>query len=231
MPTYTKRELPPCPGDPKDYQLARMYGKYYWRQRRGRSTPITLNDSLQARATAMKMMKPTLQQLRQLLCSFMQPLPPGRLHQRLFGMLQEGWVSKQQIDYGLLKGMELAPEWPLEKLLKAPYVSSLTQGSLQLKIAATKQAIVPRNNLVTEFVLETLFISGEGDGILTANETSVLYDITTGITTDCLFEYKLPEQQSWMLLLKAACFEGKEWAVNRKHYGVRVVAAGGGSEK
>ncbi len=168
MPTYSKRNLPPCPGNPEDYQLARLDRKYYWRLKRGRRKPAVLNYSLQARADAMKALRVTIGELRLAMSLFMDPLPPGKLHQRLFGLLQGSWVAEKKVNYGALKGMELQPLWPFDRLFKSQYSTRETSGVIQLTIPATDHPVMPRNKFLTEFVLEAMLISGKDNNLQTS---------------------------------------------------------------
>lgn len=126
--------------------------------------------------------------------------------------------------------MELVTAWPLDRLFNAPIISRQQDRMLRVTVQATTYAIEPRNRFATEFVLQALLLTGEGERISTASETSVLYDIAQGLPADCVFEFELPVKEPWMLLIKVGCFEGKEWALNLKHYAVRVVAAGFGNK-
>ncbi len=226
MPTYAKRDLPPCPGRSEDFKLVNFRDKYYWRLKRGKRKPALLNGALQARADAMKALSVPMRELRQAFADFIQPLPSAYLHQRLFALLQGSWVADGKIDYRALEGMELQGDRPLDKLLTAEYQCRRQGSMLQLLIPATTHALQPYNRFVTEFVLEVSLVTGTDEQMRSRSETSPIYEVQRGIEADCIFEFELPSTEHWLLLLKVSCFEGASCAVNPKHYAVKVVAAG-----
>ena len=226
MPSYAKRELPPCPGNPDDFKLVNFREKYYWRLKRGKRKPAVLNRALQARADAMKALKVTIRELRQILADFIQPLPSAYLHQRLFGMLQGSWVANATIDYRRMEGMEIQADRGLDNLLTTDYHVKRNGPILQLIVSASKHALRPYNQFVTEFVLQALLVAGTDEQMRSTAETSVIYDVQQGIEADCIFQFEPPSHEPWLLLLKVACFEGECCAMNRKHYAVRVVGVG-----
>ncbi len=226
MATHAKRDLPPCPGNPTDYLMVNRNRKFYWRLKRGRRSPAVLNNSLQARADAMKALKITIGELRHTIAHFIQPLHPGNLHQRLFGLLQATWVEDRKIDYRKLAGMEVQAEWRLDKMLQSECQTRHQGSILQLVIPAMPFALRAYNKYVTEFVLEALMVSGTDAQLRSRGETSAIYDVQQGIPADCVFEFEPPAHEPWLLLLKVHCFEGASCAVNPKHYAVKVVAVG-----
>lgn len=219
--------MPPCPGSPESYTLINVKGFFHWRRNRGSLTPVVLNAVMQRRSEAMKALSPAIKALRLLLLPLMAPLRSASLHNDLFAWLQDSWLASGEIGYGNLKNRELHQKYTLDKVLKAPYRCIAVSDMLQVIIPPCSYAVKRQNSLVTDFVLEATLVWEQAGAYYSRTETSLLYKIEEGITSECLFVFEMPSHAAWFLVLKLVCFEGSEWAKHPMHYGMRVLEAGG----
>jgi len=225
---YPRGVVPPCPGNPTDYDLVNRNAYYYWRARKGTYKPVVLSEALLQRNYALKALSPTIKYLRHILIPYMKPLPTGSLHNNLFKWLQQSWIDTGQIDYSGMRGKELHDTYTLQKILQAVYSCTLQDHILQLRLQyPCAKAVSKPGPLVTQFALEALLLWGTGDDIRTSSRQTLLFDITEGINSECVFEFELPQGQHWLAILKLVSFEGDENAKHPKYYGMRVVEVGG----
>jgi len=223
---YAKGVVPPCPGNPGEYDLVERDFCYYWRRKKGTYKPVVLNAALQQRSDAMKALSHYIRYLRHTLLPFMHPLPAGRLHNNLFKWLQQGWIETGTVAYHGLKQQELNATHTLQKTLVAVYSCTVKENRLQIMLQQPCRLPVARPGPpVTQFALEALLLWGTGDSIETLSRQSVVYDIKEGINSEGVFEFDLP-QQPWMAVPKLVFFEGNQPASHPKYYGVRVVEVG-----
>jgi hypothetical protein len=223
---YPKGVVPPCPGNPAHYTLVNRDGYFHHRLNRGTLKPAKLNPAFLERNIALSDLSPAISQLRHILLPLMKPLPTGKLQSSLFKWLQKAWINHRHISFDEMKGSDLHPKYRLWSVLQERYRSTVNDDQLQLFIPAAGNALHPKNNLVTDFLLEAILLWQDEDGFETIIQTSPIYKASEGIMVSHTFEWSLPECQAWMLLLKISCFEGSQYATHPMHYGIKVLETG-----
>ena len=220
---------PPCP-DPEQYILVKTKEGDFWRRKRQKQSPV--NRSLAANSSATEIVSPAVKRIRNILEQYTRKLETGRLHGRLTGLMCKTYKEKGRIDFSALKGFEFQKDYPLAQILVTEYKVNKGYDLIELLIPVKSGVVKKHNTLVTDFYFEGILLYGDAiadEPLKVEYAVSQPYNFTNTATDDCKLILPLPlKNEPWMLMLKVSCLEGNEMASHVKHYGMRVVEAGGG---
>jgi hypothetical protein len=223
------RNYPPCPGDPRDYQLIHTKEDSHWRRRRGTVKPATLNDDFKEGGRLLKLTAPAAKIIRQELRPFTHELQMGRLNNRISTELRHDLRGGHALYHHLL-GMDLQPAFPLERILLTPYEVQKKGNEIIISIRSEKDRVRAYNRLVTEYYFTSILLCGDPlfeKSLESASISSPLFSFSDKNPKTCLLALPLPDSKPWILFLKVSCLEGNELAVHHKHYGMKAIAVSG----
>jgi hypothetical protein len=222
------KNIPPHPNDAA-YILVTTKEGTFWRRKRGSVKPAPVNAVLARNAEASKVAGPAAKRVVDKLQPFLKGLWPGRLTVRVIGALRKAINQNGKVDFTFLEGMELLPDYPLNKLLASPYKIEIADHSLRVVIPIEKGGIKQHNNLVSDYFFEAIVVQDDAtkdNGLHVDSVESQVYHIGES-GKQCVLSLDLPTKKGpWMLLLKVSCIEGNEMALHAKHYGMKVVKVG-----
>lgn len=219
---------PPCP-DPDNYIWVTTKEGSFWRKKRGLNKPATLNAAYQQSRSHLHLCSPVAKDVVGLLKPHLHQMQTGRLHARLSGKLVKALNESATLHYGNLKDFDLQPDYPLGKLLLAPYLVKQDNRVLKVELPIDQGTVRQHRRLVTDYYFELILVwDYEVANAPTRRRLdsviSPLYPI--GSTANvCLLEMPLSKGH-WMALLKVSCLEGNEMAVSPRNYGMKVVEVG-----
>jgi len=223
------RKRPPCP-DPKLYEWVDSSEGGYWRLKKQKGTPVNIRFSENNEAT--KSLAPAIKRIRNKLKEYTRSLDPGRVQGKMSGLLSKPFKETGLLNLSVLKGFEFQKEHVLDKLLLTQYQVYTYSNYVELVIPVEGGTVKKHNSLVTDFYFEGILLYGDAlkDGSLSVEyAVSAPYSFTNTVKEACKLKLRLPENNiPWMLMLKVSCLEGNEMAAHVKHYGMKVVEAGGG---
>jgi hypothetical protein len=222
----SSRNIPPCPGDPRDYTLVKRGNKYYWRLNRGTIKPATLNNAMRHRNRVMKITSPFIKKVKRVLLPYIKYLQVSDLHQRLYKMAEQQVAHTGRPGLSSFNLFDLQPDHPIDHLLQAPFNVSRIEDRVQIVMLPIGEPVKKHNKDVTEFVFELILVIGDADSMWVEDQSFPIFNIKDPLLVPFVMEQVVPADKPWMLILKVSCFEGKEWARSGRHYGMKVVAAG-----
>jgi hypothetical protein len=224
------QSIPPCP-DPRLYKLVRRKDCWYWSLKRGSIKKVVLNDILQKNSSTFKITSPVASRIKKKLEEFTRGLSISSLHSKLNGILVKTYNEKGVPDFSQLKGFEIQPDHPLEKILLTQYHVQQMDHSIEIHIPVEKGIVKQYNGLVTDFYFEGILLYGDAlsdKSLEVEYVVSQPYRFKNTAANDCKLSLALPEKKEpWALLLKVSCLEGNEMAAHAKHYGMKVVEVSG----
>lgn len=220
---------PPCP-DPDNYIWVNTKEGCFWRKKRGLQKPATLNAAYQQSSNHLQICSPVAKDIVRLLKPHLHQMQTGRLHARLSGKLLKALNESGTLHHGYPKDFDLQPDYPLGKLLLAPYLVKQDNRMLIVELPIDEGNVRQHSRLVTDYYFELILVwDDEVANALTQRHLdsviSPLYPIGSTAVKSCLMEMPLPEGH-WMALLKVNCLEGNAMAVSPRNYGMRVVGVG-----
>jgi hypothetical protein len=224
------KKTPPCPGNPEDYTLVESKEGMYWRKKRGTMKPAEINTALQVNVNATGIVSPAAKRVREALRPYMEGIRTGRLNIRIGKVFRRALKERKPLGVGLLKGIELQGDYPLNDLVTSNYKVYIERGSVRIEIPITKTSMEPLNPLVTGYYFEAVLLYGDVNverGLRTESVESPLYSYRERSEGVCMMELDLPKEGEWCLVLKVSSLEDKELAKHTKHYRGKVVEAGG----
>jgi hypothetical protein len=225
----TRRDIPYC-AEPDQHVFVQTRDGIHWRKKRRKGK---LNDSLATNVDLSKISGPAARKVINKLRPYFNGLEPGRITLRIINSLKKGLKEHKRIDLSSLLAMEIQRDHSLDQLLIGRYSIEKNKENLSISIAITKDTIKRYNRLVTHYFFEGVIISGNAgieNGLSVADMESGVYSFELQAKEHCVINLPLPEDGiPWMALLKVSCMEGNEMAVHPRHYGMKVVAVGGGS--
>ena len=198
--------------------------------KRGSYRPAQLNEAYQRSSNATKICSPAASRIVRRLHHYLDRLETGRLTARICGQLRKALNKQGRLHFTYLKGMDVQPQHPLEKLLKVCVF--VEQDALELKVCipVNKCTIKRHNGIVTAYYFELILLwgdAGSDKGLRVEEVDSPVYHIAEDYKTECRLSLVLPpDGQPWMALLKVSCIEGRELAMAPRNYGMKVIAGG-----
>lgn len=142
---------PPHNPNPEIYVQVKTKEGWITRRKRGTVNVASLNSSFSANASATKMVSPANKRIREKLEEFTRVLATGRLHARLNKILIPAYKKEGLLNFSQLKGFEFQEDYPLEKILLAPYKVQRANDFIEIQIAISKDVVNQYNRLVTNF--------------------------------------------------------------------------------
>lgn len=225
------KNIPPHPNDAV-YILVTTKEGTFWRRKRGSVKPAPVNAVLARNAEASKVAGPAAKRVVDKLQPYLRGLQTGRLTVRVIGALRKAINQNGKVDFTFLEGMELQPDFPLNKLLVSPYKVEVTDHSLRIVIPIEKGGIKQHNNIVSDYFFEAITVQGDAtkdNGLRVESVESEVYHMGES-GKQCELSLDLPAKKGpWMLLLKISCIEGDEMTIHPKHYGMKVIKVGSGA--
>jgi hypothetical protein len=215
------------------------YGQYvwvktkeggYWRTKRGSFRPASLNEAYQKGSHAIKISAPAASRIMRRLSPFLTSLETGRLNARISGKLRKALKEKGKLCFTYLEGLDMQPEHPLEKLLKADVRIEQHDQELTVSIPVNAYTIKLHNGVVSAYYFELILLwgdAGSNNGLRVDEVDSPVYRIGEDYGSECRLSVELPlEGEPWMAMLKVSCIEGREMAMAPRMYGMKVVGGG-----
>ncbi len=220
----------PCP-DPEYYVWVNTATGGYWRRRRGTVKKAKLNKVLSGNAKLTPVANDAAKRIRAKLDPFLGGLSVGRIQANLGGKLKKAYNHKGYMDYSFMKGMNMQPFYPLERLIKDIYSIEVTSDCVTVRIPVYEHSVDNTGALVTDYYFELILL--EGDPAKTRNslrtdvDTSPLYAIGSKAATIELCVH--PTRSLWMVLLKLNTLETETLshygpAASPSNYGMKVIA-------
>jgi hypothetical protein len=224
----SKNIIPPPPEGAQYVWVTTKEGSF-WRRKRGSIKPAPVNAVFARNAEASKVTGPSAKRVVDKLRPFLTGLQTGRLTVRIIGAFRKTLNQKGSIDFTLLEGMELQPDYPLARLLVSPYKVEQANNSVRIQIPIERGGVKQHNKIVSDYYFEAVVVQGDAtkdNGLRVDSVQSQVYSFAED-KKQCELMVDLPAQKgAWMLLLKISCIEGNEMAVHPKHYGMKVVKVG-----
>ena len=220
-------KIPPCP-DPDTYIWVTTKEGSYWRRKRGTNKQAVLNKKYQLSSNYMKISGPAASHLVAVIRPYLQGLLPGRLTARLSGKLRKALNETGTLHYDYLKGLDLQPEHPINKLLPEPMKVERNGNMLTISILIHEATVKRYSRLVTDYYFELILMQGDAMSLPSLDITVVesrLFPISSRNEKPCRLEMPVPDK-NWIALLKVSCLEGKELAAASRNYGMKVVEVG-----
>jgi len=152
----------------------------------------------------------------------------GRMNVRLSGKMRSAKKMTGSYNYSLLNGFELQKDHPLDALYKGIYTVKNDNGKLELAVPINGD-VQQHNGIVTAYYFEAVLLTGDGmvhNSLRVEDDRSDLYYFNQKYNATALFQFIVPDNTPYLLLLKVACMEGNEMAYHSKHYGMKVIGVG-----
>lgn len=153
----------------------------------------------------------------------------GRMNVRLSGKMRSAKKITGFYNYGLLIGFELQKDHPLDALYKGIYTVKYDNGKLEIAVTINEGDVQQHNGIVTAYYFEAVLVSGDAmvhNSLRVEDDRSDLYYFNQKYNATELFQFIVPDNTTYLLLLKVACMEGNEMAYHSKHYGMKVIGVG-----
>ena len=178
----------------------------------------------------MKISAPAASRIMRRLSPYLSRLDTGRWNARISARLRKALKEGGRLTFTYLKGMDMQPQHPLEKLLKAYTQVKVAAQEIAVTIDVKEYTIKRHNGIVTDYYFELLLLwgdAGSDKGLRVEEVDSPVYRIEDDYGTECRLSLVLPpEGQAWIALLKVSCIEGRELAMAPGMYGMKVIGCG-----
>jgi hypothetical protein len=223
---FNNRKIPPCPGDPRDYNLVKTREGYYWRRKRGSVKPATVNDSFNVNANATAALSPAASRIQRALTPFFQGIKRGRLINRMSRELRKSLKANGSFELKYLKGIDCQREHPFEEMVRVPYTVVVDKKTARIEIPIEKEGIRHLSPIVTDYYFEAILLYGDAgkeNGLRTESVDSPLYPVGTELKEKCILEFDLPRSRNWIMILKINSLEGNELAIHPRHYRMKFI--------
>ncbi|MEO6405379.1 MAG: hypothetical protein ABIY51_11085 [Ferruginibacter sp.] len=198
-----------------------------WYRRKKRSKGTAVNHVLKHNA---KNKKPALAAADRILAKLNEWTRGLQLHNvrmTMSGRLIKRLNETEDVDYKYMPDIEIQPYKPLSALLKSPYRVDLEKEQVVITIDLTGRNIELKNSIATDYFFDAIILWGDPmkEKSLRVNDVeSKLYAIKSKEDETCVLSLDLPvKKEPWLVLLKVSCLEGNEYAINARHYGMKVV--------
>jgi hypothetical protein len=224
---FTKMPPPPPSGQ---YIWVQTKEGGFWRMKRGSHRPALLNKAYQQTSNAMKISAPAASRIVRRLQPYLTRLETGRLTVRISGKLRKALNENGRICFTYLKDLDIQPQHPMERLLKAPVRMEQDIQELTVSIPVNTYTIKRHSELVSAYYFELILLWGDAgsDKSLRVEEVdSLVYRMEEDYGIECRLSVVLPpEGETWMVLLKVSCIEGRELAMAPRMHGIKVLVGG-----
>lgn len=155
----------------------------------------------------------------------------GRIHMMINSKLKKSYLEDGKISFKYLLRLDIQPKRTLKQLLiQVPYAS--VTDEVMVKILISDQMIKVKKSIFTDYFFELIMLWGDPTkerGLRVDSVESPIFSKKIIEAEDCVLRINIPStRQPWMCLLKAGCIEGNEMAKHPRHYGMKVIAVGGG---
>jgi hypothetical protein len=225
---YTKRELPPNP-DPERYIVVKTRDRlYHYRLKRGSIKPAFLNGAFLQNQQLTSLLSPAAKKVRTALWPYTENMKTPKLHNQLLTGLKKYYKEFHQPGFKYLRGLNLQHQYPLDKLLHAQINKTTEAGNFIISFLLNDLNFPKVGPLLTDYYFEAVLLFGDILGeepMQELSQRSELFSFSEPPNQLYTFSFQLPHQ-SWMLLLKAACFERDQKATNPKYYGMQIIETG-----
>lgn len=229
-PVKRKTNPGPCP-DPQHYTLVKGKAGTYWRLKRGTLKPAVLNPAWEQSRAHTSISSPAARRILEKLNPFTMGLSAYGRAGAFSGLLRKSLNAYNRIDYQFFKDYDMQPAFPLGALLKNPFTTVVRNRLLYINIPLQHQPVQAHNRLVTDYFFEAILLYGDAsipDDLRVETDQSRLYAFHQPLTGSCSLSLHLPTDKLWMVWLKVSCLENDQPAAHPRHYGMKVVAVGGG---
>jgi hypothetical protein len=140
--------------------------------------------------------------------------------------------EKGILDFSSLHGFDVQPKRPFGSLMTANYDVWVKEQEVIINIHVKQDVVQKRNKLITHFYFDAIILYGDmtkENGLRIDADTSPFYPYENTPAVDCKLSVSLPARKlPWMVLLKVTCQELNRQSVHPRHFGMKVVAVGGG---
>jgi hypothetical protein len=221
----------PCP-DPDSFIWVNSADGGYWRRKRGTLKKAIVNESLQKNAALTKPVNDASRRIIAKLHPYLSRLAKGRAYSKIGGRLKKAFNVKDRMDYCFLKGLDLQPKYPLDRLLKPLLSITIKEEFVEVSIPIYEHNLEHTGGLVTHYFFELILLQGDASvehDLRVDSDTSAVYSIGS-VGKDCVLSVH-PTKQLWMVLLKLNTIETPtvnvvEMAASPSNYGMKVIAVG-----
>src|SRR3954471_11517656 len=153
--------LPPPPSGQYIWVQTKEGG--FWRMKRGSHRPALLNGAYQQTSNAMKISAPAASRIVRRLQPYLTRLETGRLTVRISGKLRKALNEKGRLCFTYLQDLDVQPQHPMERLLKAPVRVEQDTQELTVSIPVDTYTIKRHNALVSAYYFELILLWGDAD--------------------------------------------------------------------
>ncbi|RYY13423.1 MAG: hypothetical protein EOO04_31920 [Chitinophagaceae bacterium] len=178
----------------------------------------------------MRQISPHCKKLTAVLREFTSNFPSGNLHIRLLTPIKKYFKEYGCIRYHYLKKMDINAVRHFQNIFKGAVYTSFSAGTVSVRFCVSNMLTTRQNSLLTDYYFTGILICGDiiAEELMVSIEQSELYSFGDTNQKNCEMVFNLPVLKPWLLLLKIACFEGNQQAVNPKNYAMRIIATGYG---
>jgi hypothetical protein len=225
--------IPPCPGDPRNFTLYKdKNGKYRWQAKRGTYTPVRLNSTFEANTKSLTIGSKLASAIAAILACFVKDFSKDGLQGDLTGRLMRESNSGKGLRLRSLIGTELQPDYPLDSLLNVhPTVNANLRSKklrITIKLPDEQPAVRVYNKLFTGYRFLAVLVYGElqSKDVQEAHVSSPIYTGTEP-AQDCVLELDYSKLAGdYLLCLRVESYEGAELAAHRKTRAMQIIASG-----
>ena len=153
----------------------------------------------------------------------------GRMNVRLSGKMRSAKKITGFYNYSLLNGFELQKDHPLDALYNGIYTVKNDNGKLELAVHINERDVQQHNGIVTAYYFEAVLLTGDAmvhNSLRVEDDRSDLYYFNQKYKATVLFQFIVPDNTPYLLLLKVGCMEGNEMAYHPKHYAMKIIGVG-----
>lgn len=220
-------DRPLIPYDPNFIWVETKEGGYF-RRKRGTVKVAELNATLKKYQKAFSKISPIAGRLKDWLKPYTHKLDTGRLHAKLTAALVKSFLETNIIKFTYLKDYEFQKAHPFSRI-HAGYPVDVMADAVRIKLPVKDYSVEKISEPVTGYYYELIVVAGDLMSEFPLYRNSVRsqqYEFEKEYE-DCELEIMLPGNgEPWMVMVKMNTMEGKELAVNPRHYAMRVVAVG-----
>jgi hypothetical protein len=230
MDLFGMESIPPPPSPDGQYVWVKTKEGSFWRKKRGSYRRAVLNEAYQRSSEATKICSPAASRIVRRLHPYLTGLQTGRLTVRICGRLRKALNEKGRLCFSYLKGLDMQQEYPLEKLLKVGVRVEQDARELRVSVPVNVYTVKRHSEAVSAYYFELILLwgdAGNDKGLWVDVVDSVVYRIGEDYGRECRLSLVLPpEGETWVVLLKVSCIEGKDLAMAPRNYGMKVLACG-----
>jgi hypothetical protein len=230
MPRKKSSKRPPCP-DPGNYDWVHCKEGGYWRRKRQSSA---VNSVLQENNGHLKKVSPLNKAIRQILQPYLKDMAPGRLGNRMNGLMMRGRKSTGKTNVGYLTGMDFQQMHTVDKIIARTHIVTerdVANGTFTLTVPRLHRFVQEwPNPKVTDYRIGLIMVYGRRGK---KHELLVDHEYSDKLPCDSegdAIHLQLPLSNKlgfWMACLQLECFEGRFGVSGNKHRRMVVLRAEG----